>query len=216
LFDLSNLDFVQVDHLLMDTRYRVIREFQDASGTRHPEGETFLYRSAHLNMTAKRLTLRVENAKGEKSEWLIVYAERGEGPRPGNLKQYLEDAGYVGVQREPEPPPPRDAKAAPDSMGEARLNEVYALALQGEFDAAESLLKEVDDSRALGEHHLEKLGGWLLNAAFSARDRKAAQWFARKAMNQWQFWAACSTSGGEGTARSREVDKIRKELAGYL
>ena len=88
--------------------------------------------------------------------------------------------------------------------------------VEGEFDGAEKLLKEIDDAQALGDHHLEKLGSWLLNAAFSARERKAAQWFARKAMNQWQFWAACSTSGGEGAARSREVAKIRKELAGYL
>ena len=200
----------------MDTRYRVLREFQDASGTRHPEGEVFLYRSAHLNMTARRLTLRVENAQGEKAEWLIVYEERGSGPRPGNLKEYLEDAGYVGVKREPATPPAGVPTAAPDSQGVPGLDEVYALAMKGEFDGAEKLLKEIDDAQALGDNHLEKLGSWLLNAAFSAREWKAAQWFARKAMNQWQFWAACSTSGGEGAARSREVAKIRKELAGYL
>ncbi|MEP7364655.1 MAG: hypothetical protein ABI972_15470 [Acidobacteriota bacterium] len=225
MFDLSNLDFVQVDHLLMDTRYRVLQPFTDASGNRHVEGEEFLYRSANLNMTAKRLTLRVENAQCEKSEWLIVYEERGDGPRPGNLKAYFEDAGYVGVDPEVRKQereaviaahPAGEPKGSQDAMGETRLNEVFALALRGEFDAAEALLKQVDEAQALGEHHVEKLGGWLMNSAFNARELKTARWFARKAMNQWQFWAACSSSGGEGAARSRYVERIRKELAGYL
>ena len=225
MFDLSNLDFVQVDHLLADTRYRVLRTFTDAAGTVHPEGEEFVYRSAHLNMTARRLTLRVENAHGEKFEWLIVYEERGDGPRPGNLKQYLEDAGYVGVKpevraeqkRAAEAARPRRAPgAAPGSMGEPRLNEVYALAIREEMDAAEALFKKVDDVQALGDHHLEKLAGWLESAAHAAGDSKAANWFGQKAMNQWEFWASCSTSGGEGAARSREVDQIRRQLAPYL
>lgn len=220
MFDLSNLDFVQVDHLLADTRYRVLRDFQDASGTRHAKGDVFLYRSAHLNMTAQRLTLRVEDGEGNKSEWRIDYGA-GDGPKPGNLKEYLEDAGYVGItpearakQREADAPPPREPREAPDSIGEPRLAEVYALALRGEFEAAGALLNEVDDARALGDYHLEKLAGWLANAAHAAGDTAAAEWLGKQAMNQWEFWASCSTSGGEGAARSRELAKIRRELGG--
>jgi hypothetical protein len=226
VFDLSNLDHVQVDHLLADTQYRVLRAFRDASGASHAEGEVFLYRSAHLNMTARRLTLRVEQPEGNKKEWLLVYEDRGEEPRPGNLKNYFEDAGYVGVRPEvraeekrlaaeaappPEPGPP---PAAPGGGGD--LEEVYALAIRGEFDAAGALLKQIDESRALGDYHLEKLGSWLLEAARRSGGGKPGQWLARQAMNQWEFWAACSTSGGEGAARSYEVKQIRKGLAGLL
>ena len=220
MFDLSNLDFVQVDHLLADTQYRVLREFRDASGQKHETGEVFLYRSAHLNMTAKKLTLRVEVPEGNKLEWLIDYSS-GEGPRPGNLKNYLEDAGYVGVrpevrakQREADAPPPREPGPAPRDMGEPRLTEVYTLALRGDFEAAGALLNEADNARVLGDYHLEKLAGWLENAVHAAGDTEAAQWFARQALNQWEFWASCATSGGEGAARSRELAKIRKQLGG--
>jgi len=222
VFDLSNLDRVQVDHLLADTRYRVLRDFHDASGALHAAGDVFLYRSAHLNMTAKLLTLRVEDGEGKKSEWRIDY-NAGGGPRPGNMKEYLEDAGYVGVtpevrtgERKAAEGPPEPPGAAPNTMGEARLGEVYAMVLRGEMDAADALLKAVDGERTLGEHHLEKLAGWLVDAAYRSHRVEAGQWFARRAMNQWEFWAACSTSGGEGAARSREVAKVRRELAGFL
>lgn len=226
MFDLSNLDHVQVDHLLADTRYRVLRSFRDATGTEHPVGEEFLYRSAHVNMTARRLTLRVEQPEGTKKEWLLIYEDRGEGPRPGNLKNYLEDAGYVGVRPEVRAeenrlaaeaaPPPEPGKAPEAPGGGARLEEVYNLAVRGEFDAAGALLKEIDDARAMGDYHLEKLGSWLLEAARRSGGGKPGQWLARQAMNQWDFWAACSTSGGEGAARSYEVKQIRKGLAGLL
>lgn len=222
MFDLSNLDFVQVDHLLRDTRYRVLRDFEDASGTRHAAGEVFLYRSAHLNMTAKLLTLRVEDAAGKKSEWKIDY-NSGEGPKPGNMKTYLEDAGYVGVtpeerarERAANAPPPREAGPAPGSMGEPRLTKVYEMALRNDIDGASALLNEVDDGKALGDHHLEKLAGWLESAAHAAGDTEAAKWFGRKAWNQWEFWASCATSGGEGAARSRELNQIRHQFEAYL
>ncbi len=222
MFDLSNLDFVQVDHLLRDTRYRVLRDFHDASGARHAAGDVFLYRSAHLNMAAKLLTLRVEDAEGKKSEWRIDYSV-GDGPRPGNLKEYLEDAGYEWItpevragQKKAAEGPPEPPGSAPESLGEARLGEVYAMVMRGEKEAAGALLRAVDDDRALGDYHLEKLAGWLVDAAYRSHSVEAGRWFARQAMNQWEFWAACSTSGGEGAARSREVAKIRGELAGYL
>ena len=32
------------------------------------------------------------------------------------------------------------------------------------------------------------------------------------ALTNWQQWASCSTSGGEGTARMMEVNRVREKL----
>lgn len=32
------------------------------------------------------------------------------------------------------------------------------------------------------------------------------------ALTNWEMWAACSTSGGEGTARMSEVQRVREKL----
>lgn len=41
-------------------------------------------------------------------------------------------------------------------------------------------------------------------------DEKIAKY--ELALTNWGQWASCSTSGGEGTARMSEVDRVRKKL----
>ncbi|MCC6294488.1 MAG: hypothetical protein IT164_17685 [Bryobacterales bacterium] len=230
MFDLSNLDNVQVDHMLRETRYRVLREFTDASGQLHAAGGGFLYRGAHLNLPARRLTLRV-TVGGVQTEWLFEFAS-GDGPRPGNLKEYFEAVSYEPAPRpaprteaeasaEPHPSPagpPPEAPPHSTAQASAALDELHAAAMRLEFDRADALYRTILCGNSLGDYHLEKLGSWLLHAAHEAGGVHfaAAQWFARQALDCWQSWAAGSTSGGEGAARTYEVSRIRGELARYL
>lgn len=41
-------------------------------------------------------------------------------------------------------------------------------------------------------------------------DEKVAKY--ELALTNWQMWASCSTSGGEGTARMMEVNRVEKKL----
>jgi hypothetical protein len=41
-------------------------------------------------------------------------------------------------------------------------------------------------------------------------DEKIAKY--ELALTNWEMWAACSTSGGEGTARMAEVYRVKKKL----
>ena len=232
MFDLSNLDNVQVDHMLRETRYRVLREFTDSAGQRHAAGEEFLYRGAHLNLPAKRLTLRVTSGSVQ-TDWLFVFESRV-GPRPGNLKEYFEAVRYEPeplpskppdplADPAPKPAPPAHAEPAhappaPAADASGTLDELHAAVMNLEFDRAAGLYRAIDANHSLGDYHAEKLGSWLLQSAHSAAcaNFAAAQWFAREALDCWQFWAACSTSGGEGAARSYEVARIRRELVRYL
>lgn len=232
MFDLTNLEG-QVDHLSRDTRYRVLQPFVEANGSAHEAGEEFLYRGPHVNLIEKRMKLRVEQ-NGQRAEWVFEFAT-GDGPRPGNLKRYFEEIPYESlplavreaeraaeVARREAEEARRDAaltpEPAPPSPGKAPLEEVYAAALAGDFERAEALLKIIDDGRMLGDYHFEKLGSWLLDAVGSAGSKRspAARWLAQKAVDQWWSWAAGSTSGGEGAARSYEVKQIEKRLKDYL
>ncbi|MBN8733841.1 MAG: DUF3601 domain-containing protein [Acidobacteria bacterium] len=232
MFDLTNLEG-QVDHLSRDTRYRVLQPFVDSNGSAHEAGEEFRYHGPHVNLIDKRMKLRVEQ-NGQRTEWVFEFAT-GDGPRPGNLKRYFEEIPYESlplevreaefaaeVARREAEEARRDAERTPDpspaSPGKAPLEEVYAAAVAGDLERAEALLKTIDDGRMLGDYHFEKLGSWLLDAAESAGSKRSpgARWLARKAVDQWWSWAAGSTSGGEGAARSYEVKQIEKRLKDYL
>lgn len=232
MFDLTNLEG-QVDHLLRDTRYRVLRPFVDSNGSAHEAGEEFLYQGPHVNLIDKRMKLRVEQ-NGQRTEWVFEFG-KGDGPRPGNLKSYFEEIPFTSLPvevREAEIKAEqerrfaertrRDAErrpqASPASPGKVPLEEVYAAAIAGDLERAETLLREIDAGNMLGDYHAEKLGSWLIEAAESAGSTQSpgARWLARKAVDQWWQWASWSTSGGEGAARSYEVRQIEKRLKDYL
>lgn len=48
-------------------------------------------------------------------------------------------------------------------------------------------------------------------AASADGDAAAFEWLWRQALVYWGFWASCATSGGEGTARAREVADIEAQ-----
>jgi hypothetical protein len=82
----------------------------------------------------------------------------------------------------------------------------------GDFAAAEaSMLAETDCGEGfypINEIRAEFYESWA-DGLIDAADRRTKY---EAALLNWQMWAACSTSGGEGTARMSEVHRVQAKL----
>ena len=83
---------------------------------------------------------------------------------------------------------------------------------RGDFAVAEdAMLAETDRGEGFFPHNEVRAifyENW--GDALPAGTEKKAKYQA--ALHNWEMWAACSTSGGEGTARMSEVHRVEEKI----
>jgi hypothetical protein len=205
-----------IDHLSADHRIRVIRRFRDARGIEHEAGETGVIRRIELDWPANEIVIEWEHGP------MRFRLDAREGPRNGGMKEYFKVLEYAPPPR-PRPPPPAPPAPQPvldDSPQEdwdAAAALVWALAARGRFDEARTQVLRIqswphrmggdEKARWLSEH----LGRAAAAHAFDA-DGAVYDWLKEWCIGLLYQWGSGATSGGEGTARRREMDVVEKSF----
>jgi hypothetical protein len=220
VFDLNKLNVSTVENLVSGGRYRVISEFIDARGERHPAGEEWTFREAQYRHDQRVLALSVEG-KGGPSE-IPLDLRRPEGnPGLGRLRKWFECIAAPVYAREPKPELERasaaDVTAEPGFRGlpespewrvfEERLRLALRLAKEEQYGEASRIIHELVSGPDEGDGKIQTLAQRLSEAAASVagKDDKLADWLQERSTSLWYAWASAATSGGEGTARVRQL-----------
>ena len=221
MFDLDKLSVKDVENLLSGGRYRVLADFADAAGGRHRAGEEWTFRRAEYRHGEKMLALFVDREGGEAEIPLALW--RGENaPGLGRLKEWFEMLASPVYQRQPEPAASREpdltAEPAFRAMAdtpewrafEERLRAALRLAKDRRYEEASSLIDELVSGSDQGDGPIQSVAHRLGEAAASVagKNDELAEWLREQSTSLWYTWASWATSGGEGTARVRQLQAM--------
>lgn len=196
-----------IDHLSADHQVRVIRRFHDSRGVVHEAGETGVIRRIELDFPAGEIVIQWE--REGTAESMRFRLDAREGPRNGGMKEYFEVIEYA-----PAPRPPRPKPQPPDTPA----GRIWSLAAASRFDEAKARLLELLKEPNPGGSCEQAL--WLsgeLGAAAETHafdpDGKVYEWLKDNCIHLLYHWGSGATSGGEGTARRREMDVVERRFA---
>lgn len=207
-----------IDHLRVDHRITVLREFTDLTGNSLRPGETGVLRG--LGLDTSRMELWIELERGEARQTLRFALRAADGPRNGHMRDYFDVGEDVSVPRvipafqdappgrmivplptaEPAPPGPGTwARTAEDTQGPDRLEAV-------EQDMLRSI-PHIGAAASIAEMYAQRMRVFQRagnEARAIAAFRLAVDWMGN--------YASSATSGGEGAALSYERDRFRAAL----
>ncbi|MEZ5400888.1 MAG: hypothetical protein R2729_14555 [Bryobacteraceae bacterium] len=201
---------VTADHLRADLRVTLLRDYEGPDGVRIPAGAAGTIR--HLTMDWKTLVLTVEWERGEPpgreamrflaSTRMRDFFSEGE-PEPPSRPIPVTSSGFV--LRSAEPRPPAAKRVFPAAGQEvAASDNVWALAAAGRWDEAQAQVGEVLKLGDRASWLAGELG--LAAVAHCAQPGPVYAWLRDAATRLWYHWGAQATSGGDGAARSLEID----------
>jgi hypothetical protein len=208
-----------IDHLRVDHRITVIREFEDAKGKRMYVGDTGVLTGMDWDQVQREIYLEIKCAS--KTVRLVFSLTAKTGPRNGRMRDYFE----VGEDVTPPriipafhdqskrqmiiPPPVKNSapmnttawkRAAQSTDGPDRLE-----AVEKEMLAA---IDHIGVAGSIAEIYAERM------RAFQRAGNEARAIAAFKLAVGWMdSYAGSATSGGEGAALSYERDQFRAALA---
>lgn len=208
-----------IDHLRVDHRISVIRDFVDAKGTMMRAGDTGVLTKIEWDQLRLEIILEITRSAG-KVELVFELAAKT-GPRNGRMRDYFEVGEDVTPTRVNPPfhdqsrrqmiiPSPAKnlgpmnttawARAAQSTDGPDRLE-----AVEREMLAA---IDHIGVAGSIAEIYAERM------RAFQRAGNEARAVAAFKLAMQWMYsYAGSATSGGEGAALSYECDQFRAALA---
>lgn len=207
-----------IDHLRVDHRITVCRDFTDANGLTLRRGETGILRTIDLDPRCVEIHLGIERATDRVH--LVFPLSAKTGPRNGHMRDFFEMGEDVTPPRllptqrlstartmrvpPPEPPTPvldrsAVAAAAQSTEGPDRL-EAMEKALLASIDHI-GVASSIADLYAQRMRAFQRAGN---EPRAIAAFRLAVQW-----MGTYAGWA---TSGGEGAALSYERDQFYAAL----
>lgn len=208
-----------IDHLRVDHRITVIREFEDAKGKRMYVGDTGVLTDMDWDQVQREIYLEIKCAV--KKVRLVFSLTSKTGPGNGRMRDYFEIGEDVTQPRiipafhDPSkrqmiiPPPEKKsapmnktawARAAQCTDGPDRLEEV-----EKEMLAA---INHIGVAASIAEIYAERM------RAFQRAGNEPRAVAAFKLAVDWMGnYAASATSGGEGAALSYECDQFRAALA---
>lgn len=208
-----------IDHLRVDHRITVIRDFVDAKGTMMRVGDCGVLTRIEWDQIRMLIVLEIQRDSGNVKLVFDVAAKAG--PRNGRMRDYFEMGEDVTPPRvipgfhDPSkrqmiiPPPLKNpapmnstswARQAQSTDGPDRLE-----AVEKEMLAA---IDHIGVSGSIAEIYAERM------RAFQRAGNKARAEAAFKLAVHWMnSYAASATSGGEGAALSYECDQFRHALA---
>jgi len=216
-----------IDHLSVDHVVHVIQKFTDARGVAHHVGEEGLITSLAFNQAAGEIGIAW--TRGRTTETMYFLLTHREGPGIGRMKQYFDVGEYVPAPVEGKrlipgigyvPLAPTLPKLTPtlitsDARFDDAMDRVWALAGASTFDEAEKQIDAIvyaTDRRGDNcERAASALCAWAKLHAFDS-DLTTHYWLRERGIQLWYSWGSQATSGGEGTARARQIRAAEHEL----
>lgn len=208
-----------IDHLRVDHRITVIRDFVDARGTMMHVGDTGVLTRLEWDQIRMQIIFEITRDSGKVK--LVFELAAKTGPRNGRMRDYFEVGEDVTPPRvipafhDPSkrqmivPPPAKNlgpmnttawARAAQSTEGPDRLE-----AVEKEMLAA---IDHIGVAGSIAEIYAERM------RAFQRAGNEPRAIAAFKLAMQWMYsYASSATSGGEGAALSYECDQFRESLA---
>lgn len=209
-----------IDHLRIDHRITVLRDFVDAKGTWMHAGDNGVL--SRIEWDQIRMEILLEIAGASRRVRLVFELGAKTGPRNGRMRDYFEIGEDVSAPRSlpafhdsakremilPSPfkttPPPMNptawARMAQSTEGPDRLEQV-----EREMQAA---IDHIGVAASIAEIYAERM------RAFQRAGDEPRAIAAFKLAVQWMgSYASSATSGGEGAALSYERDQFCAELA---
>ncbi len=209
-----------IDHLRVDHRVTVIRNFTDANGKTLRSGDSGIVRALELDLPRMEIHIVIERS-GEKVD-LVFPLKATSGPRNGHMREYFEMGDDVtpprvipafhdrSLRKMIIPPPektPAPAKAnmsawsriAQSTEGPDRLE-----ALEKEMQAS---IQHIGVAASIAEMYARRM-----RAFQRAGDEPRAIAAFKLAVDWMGTYASWATSGGEGAALSYERDQFHEAL----
>ena len=207
-----------IDHLRVDHRVTVLRDFTDATGITLRAGETGILRGLSFDQIQREIHLDLECESGKVGLTFPLGAETG--PRNGHMREYFEMGEDVSVPRilaafrDPSDrtmivPPAQDrsmeptqsswSHAAQDMEGPDQLKDVE--------EAMRRAFPHIGVAASIAEMYAQRM------RAFRRAGNEPRAVAAFKLAVDWMgTYASWATSGGEGVALSYERDQFHAAL----
>lgn len=207
-----------IDHLRVDHRITVCRDFTDANGITLRRGETGILRALDLDPRCLEIHLDIERATDRVRLVFLLAAKTG--PRNGHMRDYFElgedvtPPRILPSQRQPTArtmrvPPPEPPTAASDRSAVAAA--AQSTTGPDRLEAMEkALLASIDHIGVAGS--IAELYAQRMRAFQRAGNEPRAIAAFRLAMSWMNRYASSATSGGEGAALSYERDQFHAAL----
>lgn len=208
-----------IDHLRVDHRITVLRDFVDAKGTRMRTGDSGVLTKIEWDELRMEIVLGIQRDSGTVK--LVFELAAKTGPGNGRMRDYFEvgedvtpprviPAFHDQSKRQMIIPSPAKnlgpmnttawARAAQSTDGPDRLE-----ALEREMLAA---MDHIGVAGSIAEIYAERM------RAFQRAGNEPRAVAAFKLAMQWMYsYASSATSGGEGAALSYECEQFREALA---
>lgn len=208
-----------IDHLRIDHRITVLRDFVDAKGTLMRAGDSGVLTRIDWDQIRMLILLEITREAGKVK--LVFELGAKTGPRNGRMRDYFEigedvtpprilPAFHDPSKRQMIVPPPVKAqppmnstawaRAAQSTEGPDRLEEVEREMLAS--------IDHIGVAGSIAEIYAERM------RAFQRAGNEARAIAAFKLAVDWMgSYASSATSGGEGAALSYERDRFRAALA---
>ena len=208
-----------IDHLRVDHRVTVLRDFTDANGLTLRAGASGVIRA--LSFDPSRLEVGIEMELETEKASLLFWLKNPAGPRLGHMKDFFEVGDDVAAPRvlpiqrlKSEPvmlvPPPADDESstsgAPGWWGKA-----LALEAEGKDAEAEQTIRKAVDHIGAASSIAEMYAQRMRRFQREGDEPRAAAAF-KQAVAWMATYAGWATSGGEGAALSMERDDFHAAL----
>ncbi|MBC8089358.1 MAG: hypothetical protein H7Z40_19005 [Phycisphaerae bacterium] len=215
-----------IDHLRVDHRITVLRDFTDANGTTMRVNDAGIIRDMSWDQLRMEVHIEIErdvtepdSAGHDAARIRLTFAERVQsGPRNGRMREFFEMGAYQplpGPERVPPAPPKREMRIPPSEYdqtgGSQWWRDARSTAGPDHLEEAEQVMRaEIDHigvAASIAEMYAQRM------RAFQAEGNEPRAIAAFKLADQWMAtYAGWATSGGEGAALSLERDEFHDAL----
>lgn len=224
-----------IDHLRVDNRVTVLRDFTDAKGTIMRAKETGVIRNMTWDQVRNEIHIEIERDATDRAATerdaervqLTFSLAAQSGPRNGHMREFFELGDYVAVpgsepvRRDPVRPEPVKREMIVPQLppvqtgGSSWWRDARNTAgPDHQEDAEKALLAEIQHigvASSIAEMYAQRM------RAFQAEGNEPRAVAAFKLADQWMStYAGWATSGGEGAALSLERDEFHDALVKEL
>lgn len=207
-----------IDHLRVDHRITVCRDFTDANGITLRKGEIGILRTIDLDPRCVEIHLGIERATDRVHLVFLLSAKTG--PRNGHMRDFFElgedvtqprilPSQRLSSARTMRVPPPEPPTAARDRAAVAAA--AQSTAGPDRLEAMEQALLASSDHIGVASSIAERYAQRMRAFQRAGNEPRAIAAF-RLAMSWMNRYASSATSGGEGAALSYERDQFHAAL----
>ncbi len=198
-----------VDHLCIDHRVTILREFTDAPGSTMRVGQVGILRGLTYNQIQAIVTMEIELETGKVAVVLPLRVQSG--PRLGHMKEFFELGDYVpvpGTERIRSAPPaeiivaPRaEIRAEPKSGSDEWWLADPGMDGPDRREDLEDAMRNAFDNIGVAHSIAEMYANRMRAFRRAGHEPRAVAAF-RFAVDWMETYASWATSGGEGVALS--------------